>query len=129
MPVVYCLAGIEPQDIAVLAAALEGTGQQGVTLRTQLGVAELAKAAPDVLVMDLDALEVDPLERLRQVRFVLPNCMVAVYTSTTTLAWVRACHLAGANCLLSKSSSKVELVIGLRNAIRGGCFTDPRFAA
>jgi hypothetical protein len=39
-----------------------------------------------------------------------------------------ACHLAGANCLLAKKSTKAVLAAGLSEAMTSGCFTDPRFA-
>lgn len=89
----------------------------------------MRKCLPDILILDVDGLEVDPLEMLRQVRFVLPGCLLVVYTHTTTEAWARACHLAGANCVLSKASPESQLALGLRNAIRIGSFTDPHFAA
>jgi DNA-binding NarL/FixJ family response regulator len=66
---------------------------------------------------------------LRQIRFVLPECVIAVYTGIMTRAWSLGCHLAGANCLLAKKSLKSELSAGLRDALEDGCFTDPRFAA
>ncbi len=126
---VCALAGIEPDDFALLGAALTGAGEPALTIVAPLGVAELRKLAPDVLIVDIDGLDVDALELLRQVRFVLPDCVIAVYTAGTDLSWARSCHLAGATCVLSKESSESQLVSGFRNAIRSGCFTDPRFAA
>jgi DNA-binding NarL/FixJ family response regulator len=43
--------------------------------------------------------------------------------------WSRECHLAGAGCLLSKSATRAELVVGIREALESGCYTDPRFHA
>ena len=94
-----------------------------------LDVVELGKLAPDVMVADLDGLAVDPIERLRQLRFVLPTCIIAVYTANATRSWAVKCHLAGANCILSKDSTQTELVVGVRSALRNGCFTDPRLSA
>ena len=124
-----CLVAIKTEDAGRLGAALEGAGEHVFAIITHLDVAELARLAPDVLVADVDTLEVDALETVRRLRFVLPGCVLAIFTSITTMAWGRACHLAGANCLLSKDSSESELASGLRRAIRGGCYTDPRFAA
>jgi DNA-binding NarL/FixJ family response regulator len=126
---VCCLVSIEPGDAARLAAALETAGEPVSTVMTHLDVAELGRLAPDVLVADLDALKIDALETVRRLRFVLSECVLVVLTSVATIAWGRACHLAGANCLLSKDSSESELSSGLRRAIHGGCYTDPRFAA
>lgn len=84
---------------------------------------------PNTLIADVDRLLVDPLQVVRQLRFVLPACILVIYTRTTEQAWARDSHLAGATCVLSKDSNESQLANGLRNAIRSGCWTDPRFAA
>lgn len=129
MPRVCCLAAIDPKDVALLSAALKGAGEPGLTVAAHLDVVELAKLAPDLLIADVDRQEVDPLELLRQLRFVLPECVIVVYTGAVKRSWGRACHLAGASCVLSKESRKPLLVSGLRHAIQSGCFTDPRVSA
>lgn len=126
---VCCLAAVDPNDVPLLGAALKGAGEPGLTIVAQLDVAELGRLAPDVLVADVDRQKVDPLEILRQLRFVLPECVIVVYTAGATRAWSRECHLAGASCVLSKESHAPLLVSGLQHAIRTGCFTDPRFVA
>jgi DNA-binding NarL/FixJ family response regulator len=126
---VCCLAAVDPKDIPLLGAALKGAGEPGLTILAHLDVRALGKLAPDVLVADVDRQQVDPLEALRQLRFVLPECVIVVYTGALTRAWGRACHLAGASCVLAKESSEPVLISGMRRAIQTGCFTDPRFAA
>src|SRR5579863_5562714 len=126
---VCCLAAIDPKDIPLLGAALAGAGEGDLTVNATVDVAALARLAPDVLVADIDRQEVDALELLRQLRFVLPVCVIVVYTGVAKAAWGRDCHLAGASCVLSKESRRALLVSGLQRAIRTGCFTDPRFAA
>ena len=126
---VCCLAAVNPKDIPLLGAALSGAGEVGLTVVANIDVVALGKLAPDVLVADVDWQEVDALEQLRQLRFVLPECVIVVYTGAAKPAWGRACHLAGASCVLSKESPEAVLVSGLRRAIETGCFTDPRFAA
>lgn len=126
---VCCLAAVDPKAIPLLGAALEGAGEIGLTVVAHVDVATLGKLAPDVLVADIDRQEVDALELLRQLRFVLPECVIVVYTGAVKRAWGRACHLAGASCVLSKASREALLVSGLRRAIETGCFTDPGFAA
>jgi DNA-binding NarL/FixJ family response regulator len=96
---------------------------------SRLGVTEIGLLAPRVLVVDVDGLAVDALEMLRMLRFVLPGCMIAVYTDVLQEAWALACHTAGANCLLSKASDAAQLAMGLRGSLRRGCFTDPSFRA
>jgi DNA-binding NarL/FixJ family response regulator len=124
-----CLAAIDPKDIPLLSAALTGAGEPGLTMVAHLDVAALGKLSPDVLIADIDRLDVDPLEMLRQMRFVLPECVIVVYTGIGKRSWGRACHLAGASCILSKESRERLLASGLRRAIQTGCYTDPRFAA
>jgi DNA-binding NarL/FixJ family response regulator len=124
-----CLAALDPGDIPLIDSALKGAGESAVSKVSGLNVAELRKLAPDVLVADIDRVGTDPLELLRQIRFVLPDCVMIVYTAVSNPTWARACHLAGANGLLSKASDESQLTNGLRQTIRRGCFTDPRFAA
>jgi DNA-binding NarL/FixJ family response regulator len=126
---VCCLAAIDLQGIELLGAALRGAGESALAVVTRLDVVELAKLGPGILIADLDRLDVDPLEMVRRLRFVLPDCIIAVYTEVMETSWIRGCHLAGANCLLCKGSDEAELISSLKHAIRSGCWTDPRFAA
>jgi len=126
---VCCLAAVDPEDTQLLGRALEGAGESGNAIVAAFDVAALGRLAPDVLVADIDRLEVDPLEALRQLRFVLPECVIVIYTAGIGNPWGRACHLAGASCVLSKESSESQLTAGLRRAFQTGCYTDPRFAA
>ena len=89
-----------------------------------LDVSKLRTAAPDLLVCDLDGLAADPFELLRRIRFVLPECVIAVYTNDVEREWSLSCHLAGANCVLSKIR-KPKLTKGLRHVMRSGCYTSP----
>lgn len=126
---ICCLAAVDTEDIPRLRAALSAAGELEPAIPTHLGIGTLRKIMPDVLIADIDRVEVDPLETLRQLRFVLPDTIIVVYTGSTRLSWGRACHLAGANCLLWKESLESQLVFGLQQAIRTGCFTDPHFVA
>jgi DNA-binding NarL/FixJ family response regulator len=126
---VCCLAAIDPHDTDLLGRVLKGAGESSYTTVDRFDVAALGRLAPDVLVADIDRLAVDPFEALRQLRFVLPECIIVVYTAGVGSSWGRACHLAGATCVLSKESRERQLTIGLRQALQSGCFTDPRFAA
>ncbi len=94
-----------------------------------LDVTKLGALRPNILVCDVDAVEVDPLELLRQLRFVLPECLIVLYTALVHRGWSTECHLAGVNAMLMKNSSEALLAEGVRNVLRTGCYTDPRFAA
>jgi DNA-binding NarL/FixJ family response regulator len=124
-----CLAAIEPGDVPLLSAALKGAGERALATVAHLNVHELRKLKPEILVVDIDQLQTDTLEIVRQLRFVLPDCTLVVYTESKKLEWGRECHLAGANGVLSKHSNESQLASGLFHAIKSGCFTDPRIAA
>lgn len=122
------LAGIEASMVPLLSDVLKAAGELPLATLSRLDVSELRRIAPGLLVCDVDGIDTDPLEMLRQIRFVLPDSLIAVYTGVMKRTWGAACHIAGANCLLSKDSSTEELASGLRDALSSGCYTDPRFA-
>jgi len=124
-----CLAGITQDKVAVLVAALKSAGARPPPKIARLSVSDLRSLLPDLLVCDIDLAERDRLELVRQIRFVLPGSIIAIYTGVATQSWALSCHLAGANCILSKKSTERQLACGLRDAMRFGCFTDPRFYA
>jgi DNA-binding NarL/FixJ family response regulator len=126
---ISCLAGIAREHVTKLSDVLEAAGVPPLHILLQVHVVELGELKPGLLVCDIDGLAVDPLELLRQVRFVLPACIIMVFTATTERSWIVDCHLAGANGLLSKASTNAQLTSGVRGALRNGCFTDPRFVA
>lgn len=123
------LAGIDGSMVPMFSDVLKAAGELPLTTLARLDVTELRRLAPDLLVCDVDAVTVDAVELVRRIRFVIPECLIAVYTGDMRRTWGLACHLAGANCLLSKDSDREQLAGGLRSAIRSGCYTDPRFAA
>jgi DNA-binding NarL/FixJ family response regulator len=123
-----CLAGIEDGMVPVFGAIFLALGAPAIPLVADLDVAGLGRIAPELLVCDIDDANVDRLELLRQLRFVLPDCVIAAYTGVRQRSWARKCHLAGANCLLSKDSSTEQLSEGLSAAFSTGCYTDPLFS-
>ncbi len=124
-----CLAGIDSADTPRLGAALELIGSSPPDIVETIDVPAIGAIEPDLLVMDVDGLQTDPLEALRMTRFVLRESVIAVYTGRIERSWGRQCHLAGASCLLSKLGSDDRTVVGLLHAIHSGCFTDPAFEA
>lgn len=123
------LAGVQAEVVPLLAAALAALGYMYPVVAASIDVTDLGLAAPDLLILDIDALDTGPLEVLRRLRFVLPMCTIVVYSGTLKQNWALACHLAGANCMLSKNSDEANIVLGLRETMASGCFTDPSFAA
>lgn len=111
-----------------LSEALLRAGYDRPQRSEDLGVAKLGTYAPILLVIDFDHLRSDKLESIRQIRFVLPDCAIAVMSSNLQRSWARQCHMAGANGVFSSSSTMAKLATGLRRADRSGCYTDPAFA-
>ncbi len=126
---ISCFAGLESDDALLFAAVLKEAGLSESPVIANLDVIELGKLKPRLLICNLDALQIDPLELLRQVRFVLSQCIIMVYTSVIEPKWGVACHLAGASGLLARGSLRKQLVLGVTDAMRYGCYTDPRFNA
>ncbi len=126
---ICALAGIDRAKLPLFTAIFKAMGETRPAVTSPLDVRALGRLHPDVLIGDLDHLDVDAMELLRQIRFVLPGCMIAIYGDDTHKAWGRACHMAGANGVLSKRSTQTELTNGITNALATGCFTDPRVNA
>jgi len=124
---ICCLAGIEEDKVAMFGTVFRDAGATEPTTLARLNVSELGRARPDVVVCDVDGLTVDREEMVRQIRFVLPDAILAVYTGIAEPGWSVACHNAGANALFSKDATTAELSAGMREALEMGCFTDPRF--
>jgi len=101
-------------------------GFEGPQNFESLAVAKIARHAPRVILVDLDHLQTDRLEGLRQLRFVLPQCTIAVVSSELDGAWAAKCHMAGATGVLSPSDLP-HMLAGLLQAVRSGCYTDPSF--
>jgi len=124
-----CLAGIDTAVVPGLITSLTLIGSSEPVTVCDIDVAALGKLEPDVVVMNVDPLLIDPLESIRMTRFVLQSSVIAVFTGKLEHSWGLACHLAGANCLLSNKGSADQTTLGLLHAMRSGCFTDPAFAA
>lgn len=91
-----------------------------------LEVAKIARHAPRAVLVDLDNLQTDRLECLRQLRFVLPQSAIVAVLSDSLEDWAAQCHLAGASGVLLRSTLP-RVLAGLRRAVRHGCYTDPAF--
>lgn len=118
------------KDVAnLLSEVLLEAGYDRPHRSAEVGVTKIGTYAPRVLMIDFDHLRSDKLESVRQLRFVLPECAIAVVSSNLKRGWARQCHMAGANAVLSSGSGAHRLLAGLQSAVRSGCYTDPEFAA
>jgi DNA-binding NarL/FixJ family response regulator len=119
--------GPKPETEEYFDSILRAAGFANSGSSAELHVGDVAKAAPSFFLVDFVDLDVDQLESLRQVRFVLPECVIAVYSEEPAAGWARECHLAGANAMLSKSSNRSDVSAAIKRSIRSGCYTDPNF--
>lgn len=122
-----CLVEIEPKRIALLTAALHAAAAAPLITVARFDVGILSQLDVELIIVDVDRLVIDSLEAIRQLRFVLPDSIIVVYTDLTKSTWARDCHKAGANGVLSCKSNESQLIFGLSHAIIGGCFTDSHF--
>ena len=88
----------------------------------QVDISALRALAPDVLVIDIDRLDTNPIEAIRQLRFRAAGLRYRRLYQRHKLGYPRACHNAGANCLLLENLRiKAQLATGLRRAMWSGC--------
>ena len=64
----------------MFSAVLKAAGESPLATLARLDVPELGRLVPNILICDVDATATDSLELLRQIRFVLPECLIAVYS-------------------------------------------------
>ncbi|HEV3089675.1 MAG TPA: hypothetical protein VGX96_20915 [Candidatus Elarobacter sp.] len=124
-----CMAAIASADVSRLSAVLILIGSKPPIVLADVDVSSIGALEPDLLLLDIDELETDPLEAVRMMRFLLRSSVIAVYTGRLNRSWGLQCHLAGASCVLSKLASDDRTAFGLTHAMQSGCFTDPAFAA
>jgi hypothetical protein len=124
-----CLAGIGPDAVPLLVAALVLIGSEEPTIIAAIDITAIGSLEPHMLVIDVDGLETDPLETIRMLRFLLRSGVITIFTAKLEQSWGLACHLAGANCVLSSQGGEDRTAIGLLHGLRSGCFTDPAFEA
>jgi len=120
---------VEAQGIFApfLVAVLADAGLDVVHVGSSMDLQLMSHLAPDLLFVDLDFIDADPLESIRMTRFMLPHAVICVYTGDSRPAWASACHLAGANCVLTKQADGAEIAQGVRRALMVGAYTDHRF--
>ena len=120
---------IEPQRLFApfLNQVLSEAGFSVVMSLESLSLDELGRNEPTVVFIDIDFIEVDPINALRQIRQIVPNATICAYTGRADEGWAASCIRAGANCVISKSAAPPEIVAGIQRALRVGSYVDRRF--
>lgn len=92
-----------------------------------MSLEEIGRHEPAVVFIDIDFIDADPIDALRRLRALVPNATLCAYTGNGESGWAAACSRAGANCVISKSATPIEIVDGINLALRVGAFVDHRF--
>lgn len=120
---------IEPQRLFApfLTQLLSGEGFSVVASLESMSLDEIGRNEPDVVFVDIDFIEVEPITAIRQLHGVVPNATICAYTGRTDPEWAAAIRSAGANCVISKSATPSEIVEAIQRALHVGTFIDHRF--
>ncbi len=119
---------IEPQELFI-SSLTEVFRELGLTVDRFSGDAnfrQLLEETPDLVFIDVDFSSQEPLKFITLLRTLLPKALIAVYTSTHSTEWAKACHFSGANAVLAKAADRDEIVAGLRQMVDTGEYTDVR---
>ena len=87
---------------------------------------QLIDARPDVVLVDDMQDPNDALDRLREVKDVMPEAIALLLTTRREAEWVDQAFDAGAQTVLSKSVHPVALGTLLRECVRGNVIHRPR---
>lgn len=87
---------------------------------------DMLAAAPDVVVLDLDATGYDVVDIVALLRAEAPLVRIVILTAEHELGWLERCRTAGASAAIAKAASEDELIHALRVVFDGGTIWDPR---
>jgi DNA-binding NarL/FixJ family response regulator len=119
---------IEAQGLFVstLAEVFGELGLELLNVSSAVDVERVLDEQPDVLFIDADFLDQEPLQLVNSLRLVAPEAVICVYTGEQSPQWARSCHFAGATAVFSKDAHRSEIVAGMRDALRRQPYTDVR---
>lgn len=89
----------------------------------------MGRAEPRLLLVDIDFVEDDAVSAIKLLRAVLPDATICVYTGTVDDAWAATLTRAGANGVITKLASPIEIIEAIRVALSQGNYVDRRIAA
>jgi DNA-binding NarL/FixJ family response regulator len=112
---------IEAQSLFV-PALLEVLDELGLELRSvssDVDMEALLEEQPDVVFVDLDFVDREPLRLLRGLRTLLPNTLIWVYCSERDPAWIRAYIQAGASSVFGKNDARNQILARMHAELHG----------
>lgn len=92
-----------------------------------VGLQQIAKVKPDVLVMDITLRDRSGVELIKKVRAQFPKLHVFVYSMHDENVYAERCLRAGAMGYLMKGESSSRLLQGIRQVISGSFFFSAAF--
>lgn len=119
---------IEAQALFV-PALREVFGELGLevgTVSSDVEMQSVLEGQPDVLFIDIDYVNQEPLQVVSILRTLAPNSAICVYTSKRGRRWARACQAAGADAIFSKNARRSEIVAGMNDVLGGSSYIDIR---
>src|SRR6185437_4419919 len=80
---------IEPQRLVApfLTQLLSGEGFSVVTSLESMSLDEIGRNEPDVIFVDIDFIDVEPMTAIRQLHGVVPSATICAYTGRTDEGW------------------------------------------
>lgn len=123
------VAIIEPQRLFApyLAQMLSEAGFSIVTSLDSLELDEVGRVEPAIVFADVDFIEGDAADAIRQLRVAAPEATICAYTGHSDAWWCGVYARAGANCIISKAASPAEIIDGLAQALQVGMFVGVHF--
>lgn len=120
---------IEPQRLFApfLTQLLSEFGFSVVTTLETMSLDDIGRNEPDLVFVDIDFLEIEPIVAIGQLHRVVPRATICAYTGRNDAAWAAECSAAGANCVISKGATPQEIILGVQHALSAGTFIDSRF--
>ena len=86
---------------------------------------EVARAAPDAVLMDLSMPDVSGIDAMRKIHESTPSLPVVILTAHADAGVERECYAAGARGFLAKGTTLQEIVAALHGAADGTQAPDP----
>lgn len=119
---------IEAQGLFVptLAEVFGEIGLELLNVSSEVNVERILDEQPDVMFIDADFVNEDPLRLVNSLRIVVPEAVICVYTGERSPQWAKACHFAGATAVFSKNAPRSEIVAGMHDALQRRPYTDAR---
>jgi DNA-binding NarL/FixJ family response regulator len=111
-----------------LSQLLSEAGFTVVTILESVAVDELGRTEPQLVVIDIDFVDDDPVTTIKLLHTVVPLATLCVYTGTVDEGFAQTLVRAGAHAVITKLASPQEIVEAIRAALSKGSYLDRRIA-